>query len=338
MGDVITLADIEQARERIQEHLYLTPCRKSTFLSRETGAELYLKLDNQQMTGSFKERGACNKMALLTDAERARGVIAASAGNHAQAVAYHGARLGISTKIVMPEGTPLIKVERTKNFGGEVVLSGANFDEAYLKARELEAEEGRVFVHPFEDPAVMAGQGTMGLEILEQMSRVDVIVVMIGGGGLAAGLCVAVKQTNPDVRIIGVEPEVLPSMRAAFDEGGVTDVPSAQTIADGISVRRVGEMTYRVAREYLDDLITVSETEIANAILTLLEQEKTLAEGAGAASLAPLLSGRLDLGGQRGELGGGCQLGGRAAGRADPDRHGGNGSRRSGGVPGPWWR
>ncbi len=296
---VVTLEDIQQARRRIAEHLYLTPCRKSTFLSNETGAEVYLKLDNLQMTGSFKERGACNKLMLLTDDERAQGVIAASAGNHAQAVAYHGARLGISTKIVMPEGTPLIKVQRTEKFGGEVLLFGTNYDEAAEKAQELQAEEGRTFVHPFDDPDIIAGQGTVGLEILEQVEGVDTVLVAIGGGGLASGLSVAIKESRSDVTVLGVEPEVLPSMKTAVQRGRVTEVKSAQTLADGIAVRQVAQRTLEHVRKYVDDIVTVSEREIANAVLLLLEQEKTLAEGAGAAPLAPLLSGKLDLEGQR---------------------------------------
>lgn len=297
--DTVQLEDVLEARERIQEHLYLTPCRKSTFLSERTGAEVFLKLDNLQMTGSFKERGACNRMMLLTDEECRRGVIAASAGNHAQAVAYHGARLGISTKIVMPEGTPLIKVERTRSFGGEVVLHGSNFDEAYDHALELQASEGRVFVHPFDDPGVIAGQGTLGLEVLEQIDDLDTVLVAIGGGGLASGICVAIKETRPEVEIIGVEPEVLPSMKRAFQHGEVYEIPEARTLADGVAVRQVGELTFRLVREYIDDLVTVSERDISATILTLLEQEKTLAEGAGALPLAALLSDSVDLEGKR---------------------------------------
>lgn len=295
----VSLEDIRAARERIQEHLYLTPCRKSTFLSQQTGAEVYLKLDNLQMTGSFKERGACNKMMLLTAEERARGVIAASAGNHAQAVAYHGARLGISTKIVMPEGTPLIKIERTRRFDGEVVLHGANYDEAYQHAAQLQAEEQRVFVHPFDDPDVIAGQGTLGLEVLEQMGSVDTILVAVGGGGLASGVGIAVKETHPEVEIIGVEPEVLPSMKSALQRGEPWEVPVGITLADGVAVRQVGRLTFELVREYIDDIVTVSEREIANTILTLLEQEKTLAEGAAAAPLAALLAGKVALEGKR---------------------------------------
>lgn len=295
----ITRAAVVRARELIREHLFLSPCPHSSLLSEQLGCDVYLKLDNMQATGSFKERGAANKLASLTDEERENGVIAASAGNHAQAVAYHGSRLGISTKIVMPEGTPLIKVTRTKNFGGEVVLSGSNFDAAYKHALELQKAEGRTFVHPFDDAAIMAGQGTVGLEILEQVPDVDAIVVAVGGGGLAAGVLAAVKETHPHVQIIGVEPEVLPSMKTALQNNRVTELSEAQTLADGIAVRSVGELTFRQLRHQIDDIVTVSESEIARAILILLEQEKTLAEGAGAAALAALTSGRVRLPGKR---------------------------------------
>ncbi len=295
----VTLTDVVEARRRIREHLYLTPCRKSTFLSQQTGAEVFLKLDNLQMTGSFKERGACNRLMLLAEDERERGVIAASAGNHAQAVAYHGARLGISTKIVMPEGTPLIKVERTREFGGEVVLDGANFDAAYEQALRLQKEEGRVFVHPFNDPGVIAGQGTLGLEVLEQVEDLDTVLVAIGGGGLASGVCVAIKETRPEVEIIGVEPDVLPSMKRAFQHGEACEIPEARTLADGVAVRQVGDLTFQLVRKYVDDLVTVGEHDIATSILTLLEREKTVAEGAGALPLAALLSDSVDLRGKR---------------------------------------
>lgn len=287
------------ARARVAEHLYLTPCRKSTFLSNETGAEIYLKLDNLQMTGSFKERGACNRLMLLSDEERARGVIAASAGNHAQAVAYHAQRLGIDAKIVMPEGTPLIKVERTRKFGAHVVLDGLNYDESYTRARDLQDAEGRVFIHPFDDAGIIAGQGTIGLEVIEQLPDVDVIIVAVGGGGLASGVCVAVKESRPEVEIIGVEPEVLPSMKSALQRGEVFEVPSSQTLADGIAVRSVGQLTFDIVRHYIDDLVTVSERDIANTILLLLEQEKTVAEGAGAASLAAVLANQVNVKGRR---------------------------------------
>jgi threonine dehydratase len=297
--DAVTWSDIVQARERIRDEIYLTPCRKSTFLSQRTGATVFLKLDNLQMTGSFKERGACNRLMLLSTEERQRGVIAASAGNHAQAVAYHGARLGIGTKIVMPEGTPLIKVERTREYGAEIVLYGSSFDESYEHALELQAAEGRIFVHPFNDPGVIAGQGTLGLEVLEQVDELDAVLVAVGGGGLASGVCVAIKEKRPDVEIIGVEPEVLPSMKRAFQHGEVYEIPEARTLADGVAVRRVGELTFKLVRKYIDDLVTVTEHDIATTVLTLLEREKTVAEGAGALPLAALLSDAVELEGKR---------------------------------------
>ncbi len=291
--------NVVEARELIREHLFLSPCPHSTLLSEQLGCEVYLKLDNMQATGSFKERGAANKLASLSAEERDNGVIAASAGNHAQAVAYHGARLGISTKIVMPVGTPLIKVTRTKNFGGEVVLSGSNFDAAYKHALEVQKTEGRTFVHPFDDPAIMAGQGTVGLEVLEQVPDIDAIIVAVGGGGLAAGVLAAVKETHPHVQVIGVEPQVLPSMKTALQNNAVIELSEAQTLADGVAVRKVGHLTFQQIRHYIDDMVTVSEAEIARAVLILLEQEKTLAEGAGAAALAALTSGRVKLPGKK---------------------------------------
>lgn len=295
----VSIDDILAARTRIRDAIFLTPCRKSTILSRETGKRVYLKLDNLQMTGSFKERGARNKLMSLSAEERKRGVIAASAGNHAQAVAYHGSELGIKTKIVMPLGTPLIKVERTKSFGGEVVLAGENFGEAYQVARGIEETEGRVFVHPFNDEAVIAGQGTLGLEILEQMPDVDIIVVAIGGGGLISGVATAVKALKPSVRIIGVEPEVLPSMKAAVEAGKPVEIAAHQTLADGVSVRKVGEFTREIVSDLVDEIVTVTEREIARSILVLLEQEKTLAEGAGAASLAAIRAGKIGTGDEK---------------------------------------
>lgn len=295
MADLpISLEDVQAARERIKEHIFYSPAAHSALLSEKFGCEVYLKLDNMQSTGSFKERGAANKLALLTEEEKSKGVIAASAGNHAQAVALHGARLGISTKIVMPEGTPLVKVNRTRSFGAEVVLFGPNFDAAYAHAKELQEEEGRVFVHPFDDPAVMAGQGTVALEILEQVPDVDLIVSAIGGGGLISGILAAVRGIKPEVKVVGVEPEVLPSMASALKHGQVIQVPEGQTLADGIAVRKVGELTFRQTSALVDDIVSVSEEEFASAILLLLEQEKTLAEGAGAAPLAALMAGKLD--------------------------------------------
>jgi len=292
--DVITFDEIKAAQDRIRDAIYVSPCPESDYLSNETGARVYLKLENLQRTGSFKERGARNKLMQLSDEEAERGVIAASAGNHAQAVSYHGTELGIPSKIVMPEPTPLVKVTRTRRYGAEVVLEGANYDEAYTHARGIAEEEGKAFVHPFNDRAVIAGQGTLGLELIEQNPYIDVVVTAVGGGGLISGVAAALKETNPQIRIIGVEPESLPSMRTALQRDEVTEIPTGQTIADGISVRSVGNLTLATARKYVDDMVTVSEQEIANAILVMLEEEKTVAEGAGAISVAALLSGQID--------------------------------------------
>lgn len=303
MSEILTRQDVLDARERIRDNIFVSPCHHSQLLSEQLQCDVFLKLDNMQATGSFKERGAANKLQLLSEDERNSGVIAASAGNHAQAVAYHGSRMGIRSKIVMPEGTPLVKVARTKRFGGEVVLHGANYDAAYAHALELQAAEGWTFVHPFNDPQIMAGQGTMALEILEQVPDVDVIVVAIGGGGLASGICAAVKGSESNVRVIGVEPEVLPSMKTALQNNGVVEIEEGQTLADGIAVRKVGEQTFKALKGKIDDIVTVSEKEIAGAILTLLEQEKTVAEGAGAAPLAAMLGGKIRLRGQKVVLG-----------------------------------
>ncbi|MBA2661343.1 MAG: threonine ammonia-lyase [Bradymonadaceae bacterium] len=290
---MVTFAEIEQARERIRNAVVISPCSPSALLSKRLGCKVFLKLENLQLTGSFKERGACNKIRQLSEEEKARGIIAASAGNHAQAVAYHAAQLGISAKIVMPEGTPLLKITRTRGFGGDVVLWGSSYDEAYAKAVEVMHEEGRVFVHPFDDRAVIAGQGTLGLELLEQNPYLDCVVVPVGGGGLAAGVAVALKETNPKIRVIGVEAEALASMKLSIAGGSVVEVPEATTICDGIAVRRVGELSFATLRHYVDDIVTVSEEEVANAILDLLEQDKTVAEGAGAAAVAALIGRRI---------------------------------------------
>lgn len=290
---MISFADIEAARKRIAGSVFLSPCAYSEVLSRATDTKLWLKLENLQMTGSFKERGACNKLMTFTDAERARGVICASAGNHAQGVAYHAQRLGIDATIVMPEVTPLVKVQSTRGFGARIILYGANYDEAYEKAKEIEAAEKRVFVHPFDDDLVMAGQGTIGLELLEQNPYLEAVIVAIGGGGMAAGIAVAIKETNPRIKVYGVETSVLASMKVAIEQGAPTTLPAARTIAEGIAVRRAGDRPFEVVRKYVDDIVLVDEEEIAEAILTLLEREKTVAEGAGAAPLAALLHKRI---------------------------------------------
>ena len=296
----ISLADVLAARERVREHVYYSPCERSEMLSKLTGQHVYLKLENLQMTGSFKERGALNRLSLLTSGEAARGVVAASAGNHAQGVAYHATRRGVRSIIVMPLATPLVKVTATREFGAEVVLHGANYDEACAEATRLCESEGMVFVHPFDDAAVMAGQGTIALEMLEQIPDLEAVIVPIGGGGLIGGMACAIKGTNPRVRVIGVQTARLPSMLEAMSSGGPMTVEAATTIADGIAVRRAGAVTYPVVAKYVDEIVTVDEDEIASAILVLLEREKTLAEGAGAAALAALLQGKTSLSRLRG--------------------------------------
>lgn len=297
---LVRFKDIETARRRVGSAVQVTPCNKSANLSERSGCEVFLKLENLQRTGSFKERGAANKLMSLSPEERSRGVIAASAGNHAQAVAFHGTQLGINTKIVMPESTPLVKVSRTRTYGGEVVLHGAHYDDAYHRARELAAEEGRYFVHPFDDPAIIAGQGTLGLELLEQNPYLEVIVVPVGGGGLISGVAAALKETNPRIRVIGVEPEVFPSMKRALAAGAPAEVPASQSLADGIAVRQVGALTHANVAHYVDEIVTVSEAEIANAILVCLEEEKFMVEGAAAAPVAALLGDKIsDIAGRR---------------------------------------
>ncbi len=295
MSLAITLADVQAARERVRGHIYESPCARSEMLSRMTGQQVYLKLENLQMTGSFKERGALNRLTLLSEEEAARGVVAASAGNHAQGVAYHATRRGVRSIIVMPLATPLVKVTATRGFGAEVILHGANYDEACAEATRLCQAENMVFLHPFDDAAVMAGQGTIGLEMMEQIPGLQALIVPIGGGGLIGGIACAVKETNPRVRIIGVQTSRLPSMLQAVEAGGPVTVEAGTTIADGIAVRRAGEVTFPVVARYVDEIVTVDEDEIASAILLLLEREKTLAEGAGAAALAALLQGKTSL-------------------------------------------
>jgi len=291
----LSLAEIHAAMGRIRESIYLSPCARSEDLSQLTGNSVYLKLDNLQRTGAFKERGALNKLLTLSTEERDRGVIAASAGNHAQGVAYHAGRHGVRAQIVMPLTTPLIKVSATKSYGAEVVLHGANYDEACEEAVRRSEKLGMTFIHPFDDEVVMAGQGTMGLEILQQVPDIEAIIAPIGGGGLIAGVGCAVKETNPRIRVIGVQPARLPSMKVAIAEGHPVTLSPAATIADGIAVRRAGEKTLPLIQKYVDDIVTVDEEEIANAVLLLLEREKTLAEGAGAAALAALINRKTSL-------------------------------------------
>jgi threonine dehydratase len=296
---MVTLSDIQTALGRIRESIQISPCTRSETFSELAGNSVYLKLENRQRTGAYKERGALNKLLTLSAEERSRGVIAASAGNHAQAVAYHAARLGIRARICMPLPTPLIKVSATRGYGADVVLHGANYDEAFAEALRQSEADKITFVHAFDDETVIAGQGTLGLELLAQHPDLEVFVVPIGGGGMIGGLACAVKEKNPKVRVIGVQPSRLPSMKVAVAEGKPVTLAAAVTIADGIAVRRAGERTLPLVQRYVDEIVTVEEEEVANAILLLLEREKTLAEGAGAAAVAALVNHRVEVSGKR---------------------------------------
>jgi threonine dehydratase len=286
---------IEAARQRLRESVYETPCAYSQTLSELTGTRCHVKLENLQMTGSFKERGAANLLLQLDADERRRGVAAASAGNHGLAVAFHAARLGIPATIVMPTAAPLIKVTSARRYGADVILHGDNYDEAYEHAQAVAAERGAVFVHPFDDGRVVAGQGTLGLELLEQVERLDAVLVPVGGGGLIAGVALAIKSRRPDVRVIGVQAAAVPAMQRALAARERLRVPAGATIADGIAVRQVGVVPYALTARLVDEVVTVDEEELANAVLLLLEIEKTVAEGAGAAPLAALLNRSLGL-------------------------------------------
>ncbi|MEJ2460595.1 MAG: threonine ammonia-lyase [Candidatus Thiodiazotropha sp.] len=290
---LVTLADIESARERIGDSIVVTPCTRAEHLSRLIGCEVFLKLENLQMTGSFKERGSLNKILQLSDEQRRSGVITASAGNHAQGVAHAASLCHIPALIVMPETTPLAKIRGTREFGAEIVLHGSGYDEAYEKALELQASEGRTFIHAFDDPQIIAGQGTIGLELLEQVPDLDLVVVPIGGGGLISGIATAIKERRPEVRMIGVEAARMPAMQQSITAGSVQPLQGAYTLADGIAVARVGQHTLPIVDRYVTDIVTVSEEQIATAIMLLLEREKTLVEGAGATGFAALYSQRI---------------------------------------------
>ncbi|CDS52663.1 Threonine dehydratase [Polaromonas sp. CG9_12] len=284
---MLSLTDIEQAAQRLQGHLLNTPCVESRTLSQLTGAQIYLKFENLQYTASFKERGACNKLAQLTESERQRGVIAMSAGNHAQGVAYHAQRLGIRAVIVMPRFTPGVKIERTRGFGAEVVLHGDTLDASRAHALQMAEREGLVFVHPYDDEAVMAGQGTVGLEMLQAVPDLEVLVVAVGGGGLIAGMATAAKALRPGIEIIGVQTSRFPGMVNAIK--GTHHPQGSSTIADGIAVGTPGVLAQAIIARRVDDLLLVDEGDIEQAMVMLLEIEKTLVEGAGAAGLAALL-------------------------------------------------
>ncbi|MBL0918806.1 MAG: threonine ammonia-lyase [Hydrogenophaga sp.] len=284
---MVQIDDIHAAAARLDGHLLRTPCVESRTLSQLTGCQVFLKFENLQYTASFKERGACNKLAQLTPEERARGVIAMSAGNHAQGVAYHAQRLGLRAVIVMPRFTPGVKVERTRGFGAEVVLHGDTLDEARAHARALAAQQGLVFVHPYDDEAIVAGQGTVALEMLADVPDLDTLVIAVGGGGLIAGMATVAKALKPGIEVVGVQTERFPAMVNAIK--GTHHPQGSSTIAEGIAVGTPGDVNVPIVRERVDDLLLVDEGDIEQAIVMLLEIEKTLVEGAGAAGLAALL-------------------------------------------------
>ncbi|MGD8590475.1 MAG: threonine ammonia-lyase [Chromatiales bacterium] len=290
---VVTLADIQAARARIADAIFTTPCARAEILSELMGCEVFLKLENLQMTGSFKERGSLNKILQLTNEQKAAGVITASAGNHAQGVAHAAKLCGISAVIVMPETTPLAKVRGTREFGAEIVLHGNGYDEAYEMALQLQASKGYTFIHAFDDPQVIAGQGTIGLELLEQVPGMDLVVVPVGGGGLISGIATAIKSQHPEVHLIGVEAARMPAMQQSITAGNRQRLEGANTLADGIAVAQVGQHTLPIVDRLVSDIVTVSEEQIATAIMLLLEREKTLAEGAGATGFAALYAGRI---------------------------------------------
>ncbi len=286
----VTLDMIKDARRAMQGIVRNTPLDPAPHV----GRNIYIKAENLQLTGSFKLRGAYNKIRSLTSEEAARGVIACSAGNHAQGIAYSASMLGIRSTICMPAGAPLSKVESTKGYGAEVVLVPGVYDDAAREARRLAQEQGYTFAHPFDDPLVIAGQGTIGLEILEQLPQVEQVIVPIGGGGLISGIAVAIKTLKPSCRIIGVQAAKAASMYLSQIEGAPVELTSVATIADGIAVKKPGELTFALCQRYVDEIITVSEGEIACAILRLIEGQKTVAEGAGAAAVAAALFGKVD--------------------------------------------
>ncbi|WP_419749124.1 threonine ammonia-lyase [Terrisporobacter petrolearius] len=289
----ITLQDIQKAQETIKDIVKKTDILESTKLSTMTGANVYYKCENLQKTGSFKVRGASNKIANLTEEEKSKGVIASSAGNHAQGVALSAKMNDIEATIVMPSTAPLAKVTATKSYGANVVLEGIVYDDAYAKAVELQKESGATFLHPFNDEYVIAGQGTIALEIFEQMNnKVDTILCPVGGGGIISGVAVAAKAINPNVKIIGVQTANIPSMYESIKEGKVTTAFKATSVADGISVKTVGDKTFDIAKELVDEVVLVDEGEIAEGLLFLMENQKVVAEGSGAVTTAAILSGK----------------------------------------------
>lgn len=292
---MVTLADIQSARERVKDGIVTTPVVPALALRERLPCNLFIKLENTQRTGSFKDRGALNRLLDLSPEERKRGIVTASAGNHAQAVAYHGQRLGVPVEVVMPELTPLVKVSNTRHFGAGVRFHGATLSDSMVEARRIEKEENRILVHAFDDDRVIGGQGTIGLELLEQLPSLTAVIVPIGGGGMISGIATAIKSQRPDVRIFGVEASAAASAMASRKAGSPVHIETSETIADGIAVKRVGDRTFPIIEKYVDDIVAVDEGQIASAVHLLLEHEKVLAEGAGATPLAALVAGLLPL-------------------------------------------
>ncbi|MDX3959304.1 threonine ammonia-lyase [Aliarcobacter skirrowii] len=296
---MITLNDIKDAKKRLENTISKTPLMKAPILSKEKSAQIYLKEDNLQITGSFKLRGAFNKVAMLDSAKREAGVVAASAGNHAQGLAFAAQYFGCVATIFMPEATPLTKVTGVKSYGANVVLTGENFDEAYASAIKFAKDNNKEFVHPFADDEVIAGQGTIALEILESIENIDQIIVPIGGGGLISGIAIAAKSINPNIKITGVVASGAKGMKESFEARMPIDSSSVRTIADGIAVRDVTPKLLDIILEYVDEIIEVSDNETANAILFLLEKHKLMVEGAGAVSVAAIMHDKVDIAGKK---------------------------------------
>ncbi|MCP3026360.1 threonine ammonia-lyase [Halobacillus sp. A5] len=299
VGNFLTLAKVFEAKEQLNDVVHQTPFKTSETFNQYTGQQVYLKMENQQKTGAFKVRGASFKVSQLTNEEAECGVIAASAGNHAQGVALAAAKRGIPAQIFMPEGTPQAKVHATEAYGAKTILTGESFQEAYAAAMEEQKRCGATFIHPFDDVDVMAGQATVAVEMLQEQPDLDTLVVPIGGGGLIAGIAYAAKQLKPDIKVVGVQSEKAPSTYNSFYKCGPKKLTSVSTIADGIAVKQHGTKTFHYIRKYVDEIVTVEEQQIANSILKLLEREKTLVEGAGATALAAVLAQKPALAGKK---------------------------------------
>jgi len=296
---VLNIQDIEKAATRLNGVLLKTPLQRSSTFSQMAGCEVYLKCENLQKTGSFKIRGAYNKISEIQEQGKTEAVVASSAGNHAQGVAFAASKLGVKATIVMPKTTPIAKIKATEGYGAQVRLHGACYDDAYKKAMEIHKETKAEFIHPFNDPTVIAGQGTIGYDILESLPNVDIVFVPAGGGGLLAGMAFYLKNINPRIKVIGVQAEGAAAIKQSFYEKKLVALPNVNTIADGIAVKEPGDITTGIISEYADDVVTVSDAEISSAILYLLERCKLMVEPAGAASLAAVLGGKADVAGKR---------------------------------------